>query len=460
MDSEAVPPNPNLEATQPLRPLTPDAGVEAVRPPVASDATVEMERPADIQLQLKRVVSKPNPSAPPVPVVPVVPQDATVDMARPQNIKPAALDPNITIEMGNAKALNPFAMEATVDVMRPTDLNATQAVGEMRAERRATGRASGVTHVAVTVPAFVPVYAKKLGEVLVQMGKLTAEQVDEAVKLAKETGERLGQCLIRWDVVQPDVICRALSIQTGLPMTVLDEDAMPKNLSRIFPLPLMMHHGFVPFDESAAVLCVAACSPLDAETIKELEKISRKVIEVFVAREDQLARQLQWQRIRVKTRSRRHVRFKKQLEVSYQFCSREGVRTDKLVHQGRTLDMSLGGFLIDGPQPNMGDPGKLMLHGLYVNVCLKAEDGEIWAICEVRELRLELKDEQTRWLMGVEMVDMNAEYKPRLISLCGRKPKPLSEFVTPIPGAVNETEEVMENGGEVSTEAENVAGMS
>ena len=241
------------------------------------------------------------------------------------------------------------------------------------------------------------------------MGKLTAEQMDEALAEAQTTGERIGRCLLRWELIQPDVLCRALSIQTSLPMTVLDGDAMPDNLSKLFPLALMNCH-FVPFDETRAVVCVAACNPLEQELLKELEKNLKKVIEVFLAREDQVARQLDWLRVKLKTRSRRTLRFAR-LQISYQFCDRLGVRTDKEIHEGSTLNISEGGYLLDGPQ-SAEDPGEMLKKGfLYINACLKLDAGEIWAICEVREIRLVDEAPKPRWLLGVEILDINTEAK-------------------------------------------------
>lgn len=405
------------------------------------DATVFMERPHDLQKKSARTPeakvavpgatagaeSKPSSSAPDAtviaerpreekPAATAPPLDATVVAERPANAKPApALDATVVADRpAGAKqpAASPLS-DATVDMTR-TAANAGEG-------RRVERRGSGIYQPdpAKTESGAIrskQLFSKKLGEVLVQMGKLTPEQVDEVVKLAIESGERIGRLLIAWEMVPPDVLCRALSIQSGMPMTLLDEVSIPEKLRKIFPLPLMMRHSFVPFDESAAVLCVAACNPLEPETVKDLERISRKVVEVFLAREDHVARQLDWLRVKMKTRSRRGMRFRLHLPASYQFCSRMGVRSDKDVFDAATVNISEGGFLIDSPQVP-GDPGELLLRGLYVNICLKPMSGEIWSICDVREIRL-VQDQPPRWLLGMEIVDINEESRARLKELC------------------------------------------
>lgn len=377
--------------------------------PPPLDATIEMERTKDVSTP----PSAPKAEAPP-------PLDATIEIQRPANIQAPATN-----------AIPPVPMDATVEMARPDlarhgSASPSADNGErVQPERRAAGRASGQFEVKIPKP--LPAYAKKLGEVLIQMGKMSPEQVDEAVRWARESGERLGHCLIRWGIVPPETICRALSIQTGLPMTVLDDPNVPDALSKIFPLALMMHHGFIPFDQSPTVLCIAACNPLDADVRKELEKISKKIVEEFLAREDHVYRQLDWLRVKFKTRSRRTIRFELSLPSAYQFCTRQGARLDKEIYECTTVNISEGGFLIDSPAPNVAEPADAMRRGMYINLCLliqnETEEEKIWSVCEVRELRFQAQIDsggvgRPRWLMGVEIIDISPEFKAKLKELC------------------------------------------
>jgi len=443
-------------------------------PPAPPDETVMLERPRDLRIRPPRAQQTPQGENKSADAKTAANPDASVVMQRPPEIKIAASAPlDATVAAERPTGLRAPALDATVAVERPAALKSAPALDETIPANRAAAPAMDATAVSerpnaappldATVvsdrPAVSPpdatvemsrgagfaepskrerrgsgifqpdppksesgaiktkhAFSKKLGEVLVQMGKLTMDQADEVAKIAIESGERMGRLLIAWEMVPPDVLCRALSLQSGLPMTLLDEDSFPEKLRRIFPLPLMMRHNFVPFDESAAVLCVAACNPLEADLVKELERISRKVVEVFLAREDQVARQLDWLRVKMKTRSRRGLRFRLKLPVSFQFCSRMGVRSEKDVFDATTINISEGGFLIESP-PVPGDPGEMLLKGLHLNLCLKPMSGEIWSICDVREIRL-VQEQPPRWLMGLEIVDINEESRARLKELC------------------------------------------
>lgn len=344
-----------------------------------------------------------------------LPLDATLEMQRPADLVSPARKGRAGVEPPPDCADNPRGPEATIEMQR------SGAALQYQPERRKAERESGTLQIAVLRP--LPAYARKLGEVLVQMGKLNVEQVEEAVVWARENGERLGHGLIRWGLVSPDMVCRALSIQTGLPMTLLEPGAVPETLSKLFPLALMMHHGFVPFDMSPSVICIAACNPLEPETLKELERLSKKVVEVFLAREDQVDRQIDMLRIKLKTRSRRLLRFEKSIACAFQFCSRQGVRTGTQVCQGQTLNVSEGGFLIDTPAPEIADPVEAMRRGMFVNLCLKLPDLELWSICEAREIRMRDVERHgeapvQQWLMGVEIIDMASELRKKLKALC------------------------------------------
>jgi len=60
---------------------------------------------------------------------------------------------------------------------------------------------------------------------------------------------------------------------------------------------------------------------------------------------------------------------------------------------------------------------------MYLNVIIKSMTGEIRAICDVREIRLVDDSPKPRWLMGVEIVEMNDDSKTRLKGLCRRTTK-------------------------------------
>jgi hypothetical protein len=356
---------------------------------------------------------------------PDAPLHATLDMALPTELRPPPLEATQVIEHRPSRR-GEDDIDATLDdpgqappaARRPASaemqLDATMAVAGYRIqpERRASARASGQLLVAVPDKPEAP--ARKLGEILIEAGKLTHDQLQEALELAQASGQKLGRVLLSAGAVTPDALCRAVSMQLNLPMTVLDGDTIPERLRTIFPLAMMMHHNFVPFDDAGAQLCIATSNPLDAATVKDLEKISKRFIQIFIARDDQVGRQLDWMRVKMKTRSRRYLRFEFRQPASYQFSNRAGVRVNRDVYEGTTLNISEGGCLLDSPQPHHADPAELLRRGFFINLSVKTEAGAVWAVGEVREIRLGGGDAGPRWMMGVEFIDISPENRTLL----------------------------------------------
>jgi hypothetical protein len=54
---------------------------------------------------------------------------------------------------------------------------------------------------------------QRLGELLIKMTMLTPEQVEEAVKVQRNTGQRLGEALLQMRLLTPDMLESALRVQ-------------------------------------------------------------------------------------------------------------------------------------------------------------------------------------------------------------------------------------------------------
>jgi hypothetical protein len=262
--------------------------------------------------------------------------------------------------------------------------------------------------------------SKKLGEVLVHMGRLSSEQVEAAVSRARASGERLGRYLLRSGMLAPDVLCRALALQTGLPMTDLNGAEIPESLSRVFTRELLMQYNFVPFDEAKTFVCIAVADPLPQQTIKDLERMSGKRIEVFLAQEDLVVKMLDKARGKQKQKLRKHIRYEIQTLVRYQFCSRLGNPAEDIIHNGTTLNISEGGFLIEGSPTALGSPEDLRRRGICARVVLSGTLQEVTTICHLRSIRPKERQEagRSRWLLGLEIAEMSIDDRRRLKELC------------------------------------------
>ena len=124
---------------------------------------------------------------------------------------------------------------------------------------------------------------KKLGELLVEVGLLTIENLDVALVEQKKTGIRLGEILMRLQFLTEDQMAQALATQCGIRYfepALIEID--PAVLSLI-PETLARKHLTLPVEINNKRLTVAMVDPLDYASINDLRFHAGMVIEPVVA---------------------------------------------------------------------------------------------------------------------------------------------------------------------------------
>jgi len=270
------------------------------------------------------------------------------------------------------------------------------------------------------VPVTDPFRGKLLGEVLIKMRKLEEEQVTLAVHRAKLTGERLGRYLLREGLVTPLELCRALALQSGLPVTDLTEVDIPEPLGLLFSHAMMVRHEFIPFDESLRMLCVAAANPLQKKLRDELERQCGKQVEIFLAPEDLVLMQIDRLMPKERQTDRKHMRYETALPVLLQFCNRLGRASEEDTHLAETLDISEGGFLVQGPSTGLGGPDELMRRGLCVQFTVQRTPLEVKGLCNLRFVKNNPLPAKPEWIWhyGLQILEMTTDDRRKLKEMC------------------------------------------
>nr|WP_321465607.1 GspE/PulE family protein [uncultured Desulfobulbus sp.] len=107
----------------------------------------------------------------------------------------------------------------------------------------------------------------RIGDLLVELGHISPEDLDSAIRLQKEsdTQEKLGQVLVRHNFIDEQAFIEVLSIQMGYPFI---EPAL-NNIDRVrcdkLSKTLMTTHAFVPIKTDDGTVRVAFADPLDQE---------------------------------------------------------------------------------------------------------------------------------------------------------------------------------------------------
>jgi len=128
----------------------------------------------------------------------------------------------------------------------------------------------------------------RLGEILVERKKIGAEDLERALELQQERGDKLGKILVDMGLIAQRDVLAALADQLGLPLVTVDgpPPAAPEidGLSHRF---LRQCRAF-PLALSGSTLTVAMADPLDFDTIGALRGFSGFQIRTALAPEQEI----------------------------------------------------------------------------------------------------------------------------------------------------------------------------
>jgi general secretion pathway protein E/type IV pilus assembly protein PilB len=131
----------------------------------------------------------------------------------------------------------------------------------------------------------------RLGDLLIEEGLLTQEQLELALRIQKELefSKKLGQILIDEGYVTQKDLLKALSKQLGYEFVDLYGEKIDFEKLAKYPLQLLKNAKAIPFKEDEDYIYVATSDPLNYEALEALERaIGMKPIKVYLALEEDI----------------------------------------------------------------------------------------------------------------------------------------------------------------------------
>ena len=123
----------------------------------------------------------------------------------------------------------------------------------------------------------------RLGDLLVSSGIITGEQLEQALALPREDGQRLGDVLIRQGVISEAQLIDALRVQLGVDFVDLTAVSIPVELAKYVPRNLAKKFLVVPVKLVQDRLYLAMHDPLDFVAQDEVKTASRERIIPMIA---------------------------------------------------------------------------------------------------------------------------------------------------------------------------------
>ncbi len=123
----------------------------------------------------------------------------------------------------------------------------------------------------------------RLGDLLVDAGVITDEQLGAALKSQKESKRRLGDELIQTGVITERQLIDALMMQLGIDFVDLSETEIAPEMAQILPKNIAKKHSVVPLRTRGDELYLAMVDPLNFIATEEVRAATRKRIIPVIA---------------------------------------------------------------------------------------------------------------------------------------------------------------------------------
>lgn len=127
--------------------------------------------------------------------------------------------------------------------------------------------------------------AKRLGEMLLKAGLITQQQLDEALKVQKTNGGRLGFNLVKLGHVKEEDITSLLSEQYGVPAIHLEHFEIDESILRHIPSDIARKYLAIPIERTGATLTVAMADPSNVFALDDIRFLTGYQVEPVVASE-------------------------------------------------------------------------------------------------------------------------------------------------------------------------------
>ena len=127
--------------------------------------------------------------------------------------------------------------------------------------------------------------AKKLGDLLVEAGLITKEQLQEALEVQKKDNERLGTILVKLGYLTEEEITSFLSKQYGIPAVNLEHFEISEDVIKRIPSDIARKYMLIPITRTGSTLTVAMADPTNIYALDDIKFLTGLNVEPVVASE-------------------------------------------------------------------------------------------------------------------------------------------------------------------------------
>lgn len=136
---------------------------------------------------------------------------------------------------------------------------------------------------------------KKLGELLLESGAITHEQLETGLSEQKKSDEPLGSLLVELGYVGEKAIAKTLSTQFSLPYIEVSHYYISKEALKPFSKEFLRKQLCIPLDRIGNVTILAVSGPVDPEVLGEIEEKAGGEVALYVSTSSEIRKALDLQ---------------------------------------------------------------------------------------------------------------------------------------------------------------------
>ena len=125
--------------------------------------------------------------------------------------------------------------------------------------------------------------SKQLGQILIELGFITPEQLETALEEHRKTPKSLGRVLIDLGMIKEADLVRALAEQVGLEFVDLNEFPIDATATVLLPEALSRRYRAIPIGERDGRLLVAMSDPANVYALDDIRTITGREVQPVVA---------------------------------------------------------------------------------------------------------------------------------------------------------------------------------
>lgn len=124
---------------------------------------------------------------------------------------------------------------------------------------------------------------KRIGDLLIERGYITRDQLDEALQKQPDVGKRLGAILVESGAITEEQLINTISDRLGIPKVSLDAMVIDPSVIHRVPVEMARRYTLIPIFAIGNTLTVAMADPLNFIAIDEIKYHTRCDIKRAVA---------------------------------------------------------------------------------------------------------------------------------------------------------------------------------